>query len=256
MRLGLKTFSAGLLAAVLLVPAATANPGKGNGGGGNGNGNGGGKPSWAGPPSDRGGGGGNGGGKPSWAGQGKPDFAGQGNGNGGNGNGNGDDENGENGERRASGPPAELPEQAADNPAKTCAAERALDPDAFREAYGTNENKMNAFGKCVSQEAQARGEDDEEEEEPENETELEDSTEPASNPAKTCAAERELDPEAFREAYGTNENDMNAFGKCVSQTAQAEDEDDDEEEGELEDETELEGSSAQESILALLLSLF
>lgn len=37
--------------------------------------------------------------------------------------------------------------------AKTCRTERAKDRDAFRDKYGTNHNKRNAFGKCVSHEA-------------------------------------------------------------------------------------------------------
>lgn len=36
------------------------------------------------------------------------------------------------------------------NPARKCKAERALDVEAFNERYGTNANKRNAFGKCVS----------------------------------------------------------------------------------------------------------
>jgi hypothetical protein len=37
------------------------------------------------------------------------------------------------------------------NAAKTCKAERkALGAEAFRAKYGTNRNKSNAFGKCVS----------------------------------------------------------------------------------------------------------
>ncbi len=36
------------------------------------------------------------------------------------------------------------------NAAKACKAERALDPEAFREKYGTNRNGANAFGNCVS----------------------------------------------------------------------------------------------------------
>ena len=36
------------------------------------------------------------------------------------------------------------------NAAQQCRAERAADIDAFREKYGTNKNKRNAFGKCVS----------------------------------------------------------------------------------------------------------
>ena len=43
------------------------------------------------------------------------------------------------------------------NAAKTCDAERgetAESRKAFEEQYGTNRNKRNAFGKCVSQKAQ------------------------------------------------------------------------------------------------------
>jgi hypothetical protein len=39
------------------------------------------------------------------------------------------------------------------NAAKECATERDADAAAFREKYGTNANKRNAFGKCVSQTA-------------------------------------------------------------------------------------------------------
>jgi hypothetical protein len=47
---------------------------------------------------------------------------------------------------------ANMPEamQAVRNASQECRAERAADPDAFREEYGTNHNKRNAFGKCVS----------------------------------------------------------------------------------------------------------
>jgi hypothetical protein len=34
--------------------------------------------------------------------------------------------------------------------AQECRAERGDDPEAFQETYGTNANKRNAFGKCVS----------------------------------------------------------------------------------------------------------
>jgi hypothetical protein len=36
------------------------------------------------------------------------------------------------------------------NAAKACADERKADPAAFKAKYGTNANKSNAFGKCVS----------------------------------------------------------------------------------------------------------
>ena len=42
------------------------------------------------------------------------------------------------------------------NAAKTCKAERALGADAFKAKYGTNKNKANAFGKCVSKIASAK----------------------------------------------------------------------------------------------------
>ena len=37
------------------------------------------------------------------------------------------------------------------NAAQECDAERSADSKAFAEKYGTNHNKKNAFGKCVSQ---------------------------------------------------------------------------------------------------------
>jgi hypothetical protein len=36
---------------------------------------------------------------------------------------------------------------------KTCRTEEQADPAAFKAKYGTNANKSNAFGKCVSQHA-------------------------------------------------------------------------------------------------------
>jgi len=42
------------------------------------------------------------------------------------------------------------------NAARTCRAERtSMGADAFRNKYGTNRNKRNAFGKCVSQHARS-----------------------------------------------------------------------------------------------------
>ena len=48
---------------------------------------------------------------------------------------------------------SELSAETADeieNAAKQCKAERKADPSAFASKYGTNANKRNAFGKCVS----------------------------------------------------------------------------------------------------------
>ena len=42
--------------------------------------------------------------------------------------------------------------------------------------------------------------------------------------AQDCRAERDSDREAFQDAYGTNANKRNAFGKCVSTKVQEEEE--------------------------------
>lgn len=77
----------------------------------------------------------------------------------------------------------------------------AIGDKAFKDLYGTNKNKSNAFGKCVSKLANANAADQ-------------------ANAAKACKAERAADPEAFKNKYGTGKNKANAFGKCVSQKAQ------------------------------------
>lgn len=41
------------------------------------------------------------------------------------------------------------------NAARTCRTEQRADREAFRKKYGTNANKSNAFGRCVSQQARA-----------------------------------------------------------------------------------------------------
>ena len=97
------------------------------------------------------------------------------------------------------------------NAARECRAERsAMGAENFRNKYGTNRNRRNAFGKCVSRRAR--------EEEREREVAL-------RNAAQQCRAERSMPEAAFREAhggksfselYGTNRNGRNAFGKCVS----------------------------------------
>ncbi len=46
--------------------------------------------------------------------------------------------------------------QAVEAAAKACSAERATDPAAFKAKYGTNANKANAFGKCVSGKAKTQ----------------------------------------------------------------------------------------------------
>jgi hypothetical protein len=97
------------------------------------------------------------------------------------------------------------------NAAKECKAERQADPEGFATTYGTNGNKRNAFGKCVSKKAKAK----------EHAADEQDAEEAAEfkNAAKACDAERTANSTAFAEKYGTNENDRNAFGKCVSSKA-------------------------------------
>ena len=93
------------------------------------------------------------------------------------------------------------------NAQKQCREERtAMGTQTFRDTYGTNKNKKNAFGKCVS-----------------HRTHENKATEKAAkaNAAKDCKAERKADPAAFQQKYGTGKNKKNAFGKCVSQKAKA-----------------------------------
>jgi hypothetical protein len=48
--------------------------------------------------------------------------------------------------------------EATTNAAHECATERSADRKAFEDTYGTNKNKRNAFGKCVSQKTHEDGE--------------------------------------------------------------------------------------------------
>ena len=108
---------------------------------------------------------------------------------------------------------AAAPGQSADkNASKKCKAERAsMGADAFKLKYGTNANKANAFGKCVSGTAKKSGDDEEDEAEQQ---------EARENAAKKCKTERaSLGVEPFKTKYGTNANNSNAFGKCVSKLA-------------------------------------
>src|SRR5437879_1983096 len=90
---------------------------------------------------------------------------------------------------------------------KQCRAEqKALGDKVFNDTYGTNKNKSNAFGKCVSRRAKQNAK-----------------TEQTShdNAVTACRAEQATDPAAFKAKYGTGKHGNNAFGKCVSQTAKA-----------------------------------
>lgn len=77
----------------------------------------------------------------------------------------------------------------------------------FAQFYGTGKDGKNAFGRCVSASVKAS-------EAAENQA--------TPNPAQTCRAARTaMGSAAFGQLYGTNANKSNAFGKCVSKTAQA-----------------------------------
>ena len=89
------------------------------------------------------------------------------------------------------------------SPGQQCAAQRtAMGVAAFKLLYGTNANRSNAFGKCVSKLATQNAKN-------------------RSNAAASCRTERTADPDAFATKYGTGKKHANAFGNCVSQTAKA-----------------------------------
>jgi hypothetical protein len=80
------------------------------------------------------------------------------------------------------------------NPARTCAAARtAMGVAAFKNLYGTNANKSNAFGKCVSKTAKSQ-------------------TTNEVNASVTCRSDASVTAPTAA---------ANAFGKCVASTAQA-----------------------------------
>ena len=99
-------------------------------------------------------------------------------------------------------------QEAKQNASQQCREERKADPAAFGEKYGTNKNKKNAFGKCVSQKAGENKAKADKQDKAEAKTKV--------NAAKKCKAARKADADAFAEKYGKKRN---AFGKCVSQTA-------------------------------------
>lgn len=93
------------------------------------------------------------------------------------------------------------------NAAKTCKAERASDPAAFRAKYGTNAGNTkgagaNAYGKCVSTIAKQNAKSD---------------VSGSVAAAKTCKTLKG-DLTTFQATYGTGKN---AFGKCVAQVSKA-----------------------------------
>ena len=94
-----------------------------------------------------------------------------------------------------------------------CKAEQA-DPNfaaahggkTFDQFYGVGKRGAAAMQHCVQSKRQAASTSD---------------RRATMNAARQCKAERKLDEAAFKTKYGTTENKSNAFGKCVSKLAQA-----------------------------------
>ena len=107
-------------------------------------------------------------------------------------------------------------ERAADARSERTSARRAAFEACRAEHKGPRttrgrKEQPNAFGKCISAAAKAHnGQADAEQ------------RERSLNPAKACRAEQEASSEQFAAAYGTKRN---AFGKCVSAKAKAQNED-------------------------------
>jgi hypothetical protein len=98
------------------------------------------------------------------------------------------------------------------SPAQFCKSELAtLGAANFKSLYSPGGTGANAMGKCVSKHARAAKTN-------------------RTNAAKACKAEQAMpeadfraahDGKSFAEFYGKNENDRNAYGKCVSSKAHA-----------------------------------
>ena len=99
--------------------------------------------------------------------------------------------------------PAALSAQPAakDPAAAACKAQRnAIGMNAFRQLYAPSGKPKAAMDACLAQQAQLVATEE-------------------KNAAKACKAERgttQASRDAFADAHGTNANDKNAFGKCVS----------------------------------------
>jgi hypothetical protein len=96
------------------------------------------------------------------------------------------------------------------NPAQTCRASRTqMGTSAFTLLYGKNANDRNAYGKCVSKVAAAQASNEQ----------------TAAASCRTEQSDTAFAPahggKTFAQAYGTNADLSNAFGKCVVQKAQA-----------------------------------
>jgi hypothetical protein len=87
------------------------------------------------------------------------------------------------------------------NAAKECKALRDSNPQAFKDQYKN-------LGQCVSQKARQHEQEQAQQEQQQDKAE--------QNAAKKCKAQRKSDPDGFSHQWGSRRN---AFGKCVSRTA-------------------------------------
>jgi hypothetical protein len=90
---------------------------------------------------------------------------------------------------------------AADLAKAGCKTEKQASTKLFKQTYGAK-STAKAMQACVAKTVPAAATD-------------------LKNAAKACKGERDADAAAFAVQYGTNENDKNAFGKCVSGKAKA-----------------------------------
>src|SRR5215470_17532703 len=95
------------------------------------------------------------------------------------------------------------------SPADSAAAQKqcrteltAMTTAPFKLLYGTNADKSNAFGKCVSRRASQNAAN-------------------RANAAAQCTSARDADAAGFAAKWGTGPNHKNAFVRCVSLTAKA-----------------------------------
>jgi hypothetical protein len=103
-----------------------------------------------------------------------------------------------------------------------CRSEKTGMGDAtFKATYGTNANKSNAMGKCVSKRNAATRDARKAAKGDATKTAKTVKTEVAADisAAKSCKTEKGTDAAAFKAKYGKNGNQANAFGKCVSTLA-------------------------------------
>ena len=100
----------------------------------------------------------------------------------------------------------------AQSPAAACKTElKTMGATDFKALYAPGSTGANAMGKCVSKHQRSDAAN-------------------RVSAAKACQAERDMGDADFRaahagksfaETYGANENDKNAYGKCVSKKAQS-----------------------------------